>query len=40
MDIAEQAQYMVIGQADVLSLHKLPNNETVWEKSFDNSEAK
>lgn len=34
MDIAEQAQYMVVGQGGSLSLHKLPRLETIWEKRF------
>ena len=34
MDVAEQAQYMVVGQAGTLSLHKLPRLETIWEKRF------
>jgi hypothetical protein len=34
MDIAEQAQYMVVGQSDILSLHKLPKLEAIWEKRF------
>lgn len=34
MDVAEQAQYMVVGQADSLSLMKLPKFEKIWEKHF------
>lgn len=34
MDVAEQAQYMVIGQSDSLSLVKLPKLEKIWEKKF------
>lgn len=34
IDIAEQAQFMAVGQSDVLSLHKLPKLEAIWEKRF------